>query len=187
MPYPADHKARTRTRIIGAAARLFREQGYRATSVQRLMTAAGLTHGGFYAHFADKTALLADVLDHAFAQARANLLHRGLDDLRGPAWITRAGRRYLSRAHRDAPLEGCAIPALAAEVAREDPAARAAFSRALDETLRGITERLDGDRPAAIRLLATWSGALAMARAVDDALADEILAACRPADDRPSP
>jgi TetR/AcrR family transcriptional repressor of nem operon len=183
MPYPADHKLKTHDRIIEQAARLFRAQGYAATSVERLMAAAGLTHGGFYAHFQGKTELFKAALHHAFAQSRGYLLGHGLEDLKGDGWVRRAGRRYLSRSHRDAPVEGCAIPTLSAEVARADDRVRSAFGEALDETLAALAERLDGDRAAAIRLLATWAGAMSMARAVNGPLAEEILAACRPAAD----
>lgn len=181
MPYPPDHKPRTRRSIVQAAAALFGERGYRQTSVQRVMQAAGLTHGGFYAHFRDKADLFAAALEEAFEQARDKLLARGLEDLRGPEWVQRASRRYLSLRHRAAPAEGCAIPSLAAEATRESESVQAAFEAGLESMIDGMTERLDGDRAQALRLLALWSGALGMSRAVGDELAQEILQAARDA------
>lgn len=179
MPYAPDHKPRVRRTIVHAAAALFGERGYRQTSVQRVMRAAGLTHGGFYAHFRDKADLFAAALDEAFAQAREKLLAMGLEDLHGPAWIERASKRYLSMRHRDGPAEGCAVPSLAAEATRESEAVRAAFEAGLESMIAGMTERLDGDRAQAWRLMAMWSGALSMSRAVSEPLAQEILAAAR--------
>lgn len=210
MPYPADHKPRVRRKIVRAAAALFGEHGFRATSVQRVMRTVGLTHGGFYAHFKDKSALFAAALEAAFDDARANLLSRGLDDVRGVEWLMRAQRRYLTMAHRASPANGCAIPSLAAEAAQADPSVRAAFEAGMQSVIAAMSERLAADgqldatqaRAEAIRRLALWSGALSMARAADEEFAAEILEAARaaappqreaadrvggPADDLPSP
>jgi len=181
---PSQQKERSHARIVRAASRLFRKQGYRGTSVDTLMQGAGLTRGGFYAHFESKSALLRTALGDAFAEARANLFERGLDGLRGDAWLARAAARYLTLAHREQPERGCAIPTLAAEVAREDDETRRAFEREVGSLLAVFVTRLGGDpaeaRVRAIRHLAGWVGALSLARAVhDDELAREILDACR--------
>jgi len=165
---------------VKAAARLYRERGGEGVSVDEIMGAAGLTRGGFYAHFADKNDLLAEALLEAFEQSRANLVGKD-PKLRGRKWLERAVHVYFSKKHVDGPGEGCAVPALAGEVARGDAKLRAAFTRGLGEVLDGMTEQL-GDRERATATLATMIGAIALARATDDdRLREAILRASRAA------
>jgi TetR/AcrR family transcriptional repressor of nem operon len=183
MPYPPEHKARTHAKIVQAASNLFRRDGYQATGLDALMAAAGLTRGGFYAHFRDKAHLLLEALDAAFVQSRENLFARGHEALTGRDWERAASRRYLSQEHRRSSGDGCALPALGAEVARAPKKVQASFRARLEELLNGMAHRLGGGakgRQAAIRLLSGWVGALLLSRAVgDSALGDEILAAAR--------
>jgi len=177
-----EKKQRTHEKILDVAARLFRERGVEGASVDDVMANAGLTRGGFYAHFRDKSALLGAAIEVAFVEARRNLL--GGDESRGAAWLERATGRYLNRRHLESPGFGCAIPALGGEVARSERSVRSSFTRNLSVLLGEMTERLDGSQSAArkraIATMATWVGAMTMARAVNDpALADEILATCR--------
>ncbi len=184
MTARSDQKERTRGRILSAAARRFREKGYRASGVDELMKAAGLTAGGFYAHFPTKRALLAETLGLSLDQVRTQLL-AGLDDLRGASFLRAVVGRYLSRTHRDDPAGGCALPALAAEIAREGPRPR----KALQQYLQRLAAELAPRTPPAPglapedRVLATvalLAGALALARAVHDRdLSDRILRAAR--------
>ena len=102
-------RTQTKRRVVGEAARLFREGGLEGTGIDAVMRAAQLTHGGFYAHFRGKEALAADAISAAFDQACKNLF--GFDG-NGPAWRERAGKRYLSRSHVESPGEGCALPTL---------------------------------------------------------------------------
>lgn len=167
-----------------AAARSFRSRGYRAAGVDQVMDAAGLTAGGFYAHFKSKEALLAETLGLSLEQARAQLFS-GLDDLDGVDWLRAVVGRYLSRSHRDHPDSGCSLPALAGEIAREGRAPR----QALQDYLQQLVADLAPRAPAAPglepedRVLATvalLSGALMLARAVpDEQLSDRILRAAR--------
>jgi TetR/AcrR family transcriptional repressor of nem operon len=148
------------------------------------MKGAGLTAGGFYAHFDSKEALLAETLAAGSPQT-AQRLSAGLDDVDGVAWMREVVRRYLNRTHRDGVAEGCALPALAADVARQGSRARSAF----EGYLQGIVDTLKGKAPSAPgldpedRILATialFAGGLMLARAVrDEALSDRILRACR--------
>ncbi len=184
MRYSLDHKARTRQKILGAAARRFRTKGFRAAGVDEVMKAAGLTAGAFYGHFASKDALLAEALRASFHETRARLL-AGLEALEGVPWLCAVVGRYLSRAHRDDPASGCALPALAAEVGR----ARGRPREAIESYVRQLVAELAPRAPAAPglspedRVLATvalLSGALALARAVEDPeLSDRILRAAR--------
>lgn len=184
MRYPPQQKRETRQRILEAAGRRFREKGFVAAGVDEVMRAAGLTAGGFYAHFASKRALLQEVLGRSLEATRTRLLG-GLEHLEGPAWIREVARRYLSRLHRDAVGDGCALPALTAEVSRQPAEVRAAFDEFLQEMLGELEAKMPASpdlsaRDRTLGLLALFVGGLALARAVDDrTLSDRILLACR--------
>ena len=184
MRYPAGHKQQTHRQILAAAGARFRAQGYAAVGVDEVMRAAGLTPGGFYAHFRSKRALLAEALGASFVRTREGLV-AGLDGLTGPPMLRAVAARYLSRAHRDAPEGGCPLPALAAEVARSGAASRRALQRHLEELVAGLAPRTPAapGLPPEDRVLATaalFAGALQLARAVPDAaLSDRILRAAR--------
>jgi TetR/AcrR family transcriptional repressor of nem operon len=109
-----EEKERSRERILAAAGRLFRERGIEGASVGDIMGAAGMTHGGFYRHFASKEDLLAAALAKAFAA-----FARPLSEAPSGETAQAFRARYLSQAHRAAPGEGCPAAALGADVARE--------------------------------------------------------------------
>jgi TetR/AcrR family transcriptional repressor of nem operon len=180
MPYSPEHKHRTHVRILTAASKSFRAHGALGTGIDVLMADAGLTRGGFYAHFASKSALFAEVLGHAFDEARQMMLASGLEARAGRDWILGASRRYLTSRHRDMPDQGCAIPSLGAEVARASDEVRETFGRELAALIAAFAERGDFDVAEATAMLATCVGAMTMARAVKDpAQSDAILNACR--------
>jgi TetR/AcrR family transcriptional regulator, transcriptional repressor for nem operon len=140
MPLSKEHKARTRERIVGAAGAVFRRQGYAAAKIDEVMAEAGLTRGGFYAHFADKAALFAEVLatDHGLLRQLAR--RDGADAV---AWRRQTGQifaDYLAPAHLGVVAAGCSFAALTGEVKRSGDAAhdgyRAAWRRAVGELLR---------------------------------------------------
>jgi TetR/AcrR family transcriptional regulator, transcriptional repressor for nem operon len=182
--YAADQKQRTRGRILDAAARRFREKGFGGAGVDDVMESAGLTAGAFYGHFDSKEALLAEALA-AGAPRTVERLVGGLETLDGVAWLREVARRYLSRSHRNDVAEGCALPALTAEVARRGPRARAAFEDYVREIVRSLTGRAPGAPGLSPedRMLATvalFAGGLMLARAVrGEGLSDRILRACR--------
>jgi TetR/AcrR family transcriptional repressor of nem operon len=164
--------AETRKRIVRAAASKFREQGIGATGLADLMKAAGLTHGGFYKHFASKDQLVAEAvaaaLDTLLAQMAAHPTTRG------------AVAAYLSTGHRDDPASGCPLAALGSELARSDKQARevatAGFVRLVD-ILAGKARTAEARRRALVAA-ATMIGALALSRVVTDSeLSAEILRA----------
>ena len=182
QPDVGTRSERSHERILGVAARLFRERGALETSVDDVMNAAGLTRGGFYAHFRDKSALVAEALDAAFAQVKSK--HFADATLRGRAWLERSTEMYISLDLGENPGAGCAVPALGAEVARCDTTVREVFTKNLREILGEIAHRLAArDGPARRRAIVTLAisvGAVTMARAVTDRkLAKEILQACR--------
>lgn len=189
MRYSSNHKAETRQRIIGEAARRFRKHGIEGTGLVPLMKALGLTHGGFYAHFESKDALVQASLEAAAEQT----LERWQAPLAAPtdavpaptgdASVRAVIDDYLSAHHRDEPGEGCPLPTLAAELGvRGQPSATA---DAMIEHMTALLAdcRLEaGPGDGGIVALAAMVGALTLARAVSDRTAsDDILAAVRAA------
>lgn len=183
MRYPADHKTRTRARIVEAARRAFLERGLDGIGVDAIMKEAGLTPGGFYSHFASKDELFALALDAAFESSMEFFLH-DLDGLDGPTLIDTLSRRYLSRHHRDHPGEGCPMAPLADDAARV-PVAQDVFVDRIRQLLATMTPALPpaDDRSSheqALALIALFAGGLALARATSGtSLSNQILLACR--------
>src|SRR5882672_11192051 len=116
-------KRRTHDRIIASAGRIARKNGLAAASVSRVMRGAGLTIGGFYAHFRSKRAMDAEVV-------QATL---------GDSSIPWSVDRYLTAAHRDNPGHGCAFPAMLSELARADEPTRMAMARAIGARARELS------------------------------------------------
>lgn len=187
MPYTKEHKQRTRGRILREAARAFREEGIGGVAIPAVMGRAGLTHGGFYAHFASKDALVASACDEGFAEAGLELLDRVAASAPGDE-LRQIIRAYLSRAHRDDPSSGCMLPSLTPEVSRASAEVRAGFTKAVLAYAHKLAAYLPASagqtaeerETAALTLLAGMAGTLQLARAVDDrALSDRILLAAR--------
>src|SRR5271168_985160 len=166
-----EEAAETRKSIVRAAAREFRERGIVATGLADLMKAAGLTHGGFYRHFASK--------DQLVAEATVAAMDSILEELAAHPTVNSAVAGYLSTRHRDNPASGCPLAALGGELARSDKNARAAatagFVRLVDILLAGKAHTADARRQALVAAVA-MIGAVTMSRVVSDsALSDEIL------------
>lgn len=173
MRYPRAHKEATRRRILEAASQAFRERGVAETGVDEVMRRAGLTHGGFYAHFADKTELLAEACAAAFDAAVTNL------DRIGAAPSPGARARllidsYLGARHRDNRGSGCLVVAVGADMARLDGAARTGYARGFAQHIDRLAEalRLEADpqrnRERVTHLMSSLVGALLFARAIAD-------------------
>jgi TetR/AcrR family transcriptional repressor of nem operon len=180
--------AQHRQDIIIAAARLFRERGLDGVSVPELMEAVGLTHGGFYRHFASKDELVSLALDESFDQAK-RLGEKTLADQDDDAAAARRAYidAYLSPSHRANRGASCPNAALCGDIGRterKNPLHRS-YARNLDESLTQLAEMMpDKDsgkaRQSAIAMLSTLVGALVMARASQgDPLSDEILTAAK--------
>jgi TetR/AcrR family transcriptional repressor of nem operon len=162
-----EETAKTRVRIVAAAAEMFRARGIEATSVADVMSAVGLTVGGFYRHFASKEALVTEAIEHASHEVAGH----GLDT-------------YLSEAHRRHPGRGCPVAALCSEVAHASKATKAAFTGALEGLLTSVGAAMPSGSPSDRRKVlfsaSAAVGALVLARATgDESLAGEILAAAR--------
>ncbi len=183
MRYDPEHKAETRARIVQSAARAIRLKGSDQVGVADVMRSVGLTHGGFYAHFASKDALIAEAVDAMFADAH---LRSGMDVFLAddPADLRAAFRgylaAYLSPEHRDRPDRGCPLPALSADVARGGGPAQARFA----EGLAGLTARIEAiltrlgiaDPPTeAVAVVAQMAGAVGLARAIGDGPASDAI------------
>jgi TetR/AcrR family transcriptional repressor of nem operon len=167
------HKERTRARILDEAAQAMREHGHAGIGVASLMKRAGLTHGGFYAHFSDRNDLVAAAIDRMFEDS-ASMLARHLeqDDARGG--LASLIDYYLSDSHRERVAKGCPIAALGSEAGRLPSAARERFEAGLERFQAAISKALrnlgfsDPDEQAS-STVAEMVGALMLARATRDA------------------
>ena len=179
MRYGKDHKQATRQRILEAAGRRFKQDGIDGAGVAAVMSDAGLTNGAFYAHFASKEDLVANVLADQLRVQRQNFDSQpGLE-----AFI----RAYLSPDHRDHCADGCPSAALLDEIVRRPAATRQVFTDELLTTADDIAARLDRAdaeeaRTDALTILGLMIGTLQLARALTDRdLSDQILARSREA------
>lgn len=165
-------KELTHERIVEVAARAIRRSGYGGTGVADIMKEAGLTHGGFYAHFASREALLAEAADRAGAEAVAAATH--ITDAAPPAEALSALlRSYLSKGHLEGAEMGCPIAALGSEMPRQAPEVRRVATRRIKEMIDVVARQLPdwgqpGSHEQALVTVATMVGALVLARAVDD-------------------
>jgi TetR/AcrR family transcriptional regulator, transcriptional repressor for nem operon len=165
MGHSQAEKAQNRERILAEAARQVRRDGLESVSVGALMKSVGLTHGGFYGHFESRSALLAEALERALVEGQAKVADAEADRSRGFAAIVRG---YLSRTHRDARDSGCAMAALACDVARADVASREVMSEHVEAFVETLAEALDGDEERAMVAVSAMIGALALSRVATD-------------------
>jgi TetR/AcrR family transcriptional repressor of nem operon len=165
-------KEATHDRIVEAAARAIRRSGYSGAGVADVMKDAGLTHGGFYAHFESREAMLAEAADRAGAESVATL--ERIAAAAPPEKALQALiRAYLSKEHLMGAESGCPIAALGSEVPRQAPEVRRAATRRIKEAIDLVARQLpDWGKPEAheqaLATLSTMVGALVLARAVDD-------------------
>ncbi|MBV8759006.1 MAG: TetR/AcrR family transcriptional regulator [Deltaproteobacteria bacterium] len=182
--YPSDRKQQTRETVLRHAANQLRAHGPEGVSVAAVMKDAGLTHGGFYAHFSSKDAMVAAAIEYMFGNVRDRWAHETLD-LDPATGLARYVDWYLSAAHRDAPATGCPVAALAADMPRMSAKCRAAFAagaQKMTAMFAQALERLGHRDPAAAAssLAAELVGAVSIARlATEPQRADAILAASR--------
>lgn len=165
-------KEATHERIVEAAARAIRRSGYDGVAVADIMKAAGLTHGGFYAHFASREAMIAEAADRAGAEAIATSARIAASSPSADA-LRSLLQAYLSKEHvRDAE-NGCPVVALGSEMPRQAPAVRRAATRRIKEMIDLVARQSPdwgqpGAHDRALLTVATMVGALLLARAVDD-------------------
>ena len=166
--YERGHRERMRETIVSSASRILRDKGFTEASVPQVMKAVGLTHGGFYAHFSDKNALLTAAVDEAFVQSPKNFA--ALADMANmSADAGLIAKHYLSDSRVADVASGCPAAALMGEVRRQDADVLAAFQAGSEQTMqalataKGLSEP-DGDHAWAA--LAMLVGGLAMMRAM---------------------
>jgi TetR/AcrR family transcriptional repressor of nem operon len=186
MRYSKEHKLETHARIVKKASVRLREKGAHGIGVADLMKDAGLTHGGFYAHFDSREALVVEAFGYAMDRSIERwrqLAGQAVPQDRLAAIV----EAYLSPQHRDNPGHGCAVPALGAEIARESPKTRKAFAAKLDQMITMMAEQFTAEagksaRQQAMAAMATMMGALVMARVAGSGeLSEELLSAGRDA------
>jgi TetR/AcrR family transcriptional regulator, transcriptional repressor for nem operon len=181
MRYSVEHKHETRARILEAASRLFREEGFGGSGIGPLTKAAGVTNGAFYGHFKSKGEAFRNVVLAGLEQLR--LAVASLRDAQGASWRREFVDFYLGPRRTCALGESCALPSLSPEVMRADDETRSAYEaelmRIVKEVSAGLADlpTVDGEDAdeRAIAFLAMLSGGVTLARAVrDPALAERI-------------
>ncbi|MGW3029125.1 TetR/AcrR family transcriptional regulator [Streptomyces sp. NPDC001221] len=178
MGHSQAEKAATRERVLGIASRKVRQDGMANPGVAEIMREAGLTHGGFYKHFASRDELIAQAAAAALAEEPETTQGRGDRDKQDEQdRHTRVIDAYLSKEHRDSPATGCALVTLGAAAGRGDQPLKEAY----EKRVRAYLDRFGGNdseesRAEAMLTLSALVGATLISRAVADApLSDELL------------
>lgn len=171
-------------RIVEAASKAIRRNGYGGVAVADVMREAGLTHGGFYAHFESRDGMLEEAAASAASSTLEALKGVATSASRDEAFSAIA-KSYLSAAHRDNPEVGCPLAALGSETPRQSAAVRRAATRQVKELLDLLSRhsserRSSGLQERSMAALATMVGTLVLSRLVDepqlsDALRDAAL------------
>jgi TetR/AcrR family transcriptional repressor of nem operon len=178
MRYDKNRKQATRQRILEAAGRRFKQDGIDGAGVAAVMSDAGLTNGAFYAHFASKEDLVANVLADQLRAQRQSIDAQPPDRRGLEAFI----RSYLSPQHRDQYADGCPSAALLDEIARRPNATKQVFTDELMGIINNIASRLnptdaEAAQTDALTLFGLMLGTLQLARALTDRdLSDQLLA-----------
>ena len=171
MRYSAEHKQQTRSRILGAAGRMFRAEGYGGSGIDGLTKAAGVTNGAFYGHFKTKGEAFREAVLAGLEELRMGIAH--FQATKGTDWLKNFVAFYMGPKRTCDLGETCALPTLSPEVVRADDETRAAYEtelrRVVAEMAAGLSEASEGEgEDEAIALLALLSGGLTIARAVPD-------------------
>ena len=164
-------KELTHERIVETAARAIRRAGFHGVGVADIMKEAGLTHGGFYAHFASRDALLAEALERAGSESAARLARStGAQPAQAESPLHALVESYLSDAHLAGTERGCPVAALVGEMPRQAPAVREAAAASVRGLLAAVQRALPEGAPAgsAEAVASQLVGALQLARALGD-------------------
>ena len=179
MRYDDNHKERTRARVLAEAAAAIRSKGAERVGVAEVMAGAGLTHGGFYAHFKSKDDLVAQAITHMFDAMHSRFL--SLTEGREPAAaIASYVDAYLTPAHRLDRANGCPVAILSGDLPNLSDRARERFADGIERsvaTLAKLAKKLGAKDAEALAwsAIAEMAGALALSRTVSDARAAGIL------------
>ncbi len=175
MSQISDKKAQTRRRVLNEAAAAIRAVGPEGIGVATLMAKAGLTHGGFYAHFKSKDDLVAQAISQMFEDSYELFLKRTANAEPKEALVNYINM-YVSARHRDDPERGCPLPSLSGDLARMPVAARERFAAGLQRltgAIGGLLGKLGHASPdrLADSVVAEMVGAVALSRAISDGAA----------------
>ena len=182
--------AETRCRIVECATSAIRQNGIEGTSLNELMAAAGLTHGGFYRHFDSKDQLVAEACERGFeamveSVREACVLAPASSCEGGSGSLAAIADAFLSTDHRDDRMAGCPFTSIGSELARADPATRRAATEGFQRTIELLARQFQATSPEAARsqavpALSAMVGGITLSRIVDDAtLSDTILSDVR--------
>lgn len=182
MQKAPSRKELSHARIVDVASRAIRRTGYHGVGVADIMKEAGLTHGGFYAHFASRDAMLVEAMQHA-GQSNLASLAQGMEHRlrKGGSRLRALVETYLHDTHIDRTEDGCIVAALASEMTREDDAVREEARRRIAAMVALVQSALpeDADLAQAQLVTATMVGALQMARTLGGKAGRSILAQTR--------
>jgi TetR/AcrR family transcriptional repressor of nem operon len=192
MRVSKEQQGKNRARIVSAAARLMRKRGIAGIGIDAVAKAAGVTHGAIYSHFATKDDLAAAAITHALATSKRqwheHAAHAGAEE--SPEYFGDLVRQYVSRSHRDAPGEGCAVAAMGSDATRHGAKVRRAFSQHIESMIADFAvlaatkhdpaQTAEKAKDDAIAALALMVGSIVLARATGDReLSDRILLTVR--------
>ncbi len=170
MPSPSpSRREATHERILEAAARGVRRHGYAGVGVADVMKQAGLTHGGFYAHFESRDAMLAEAVDRAGRDTSAGLTKRiAARRSEGVSALRALVEFYLSEAHLAGTEFGCVVAALASEMPRQSAAVQAVSAARVRGLVALVRRALPADaaKDQAMAIAGTMVGSLQLARAL---------------------
>ncbi|MFC7516003.1 TetR/AcrR family transcriptional regulator [Herbaspirillum sp. GCM10030257] len=165
MRYKPGHKEEKRRELLKISGGLVKKSGFAATGVDALMQAAGVTSGAFYSHFSSKTDLFKALIENELLASRE--MWAGNPHETAEEWIGFELDRYLNLAHVKHPEAGCALPSLAAEIARADASVREIYEKELLKGQQILAQRLGSDDHA-WAFICQLVGAILVARAMPD-------------------
>jgi TetR/AcrR family transcriptional regulator, transcriptional repressor for nem operon len=179
MPYSPEHRVKRRAEIVSSARRLFNRNGFDNVSVKQIMAGAGLTHGGFYSYFKDKSDLYSEVLSCFFTDPNWQNRWQGIEvDLTSTDAGPQIVRAYLSRQHFDDVENSCPMVALPSDVSRAGKSAKRAFNNVFQAMVAALQSNIPKGRnsqSAAHAIAALCVGGMVVARAIEDGKAADKL------------
>jgi TetR/AcrR family transcriptional regulator, transcriptional repressor for nem operon len=176
MRYSAEHKQETKAKVVAAAGRVFRKEGYGGAGIDALTKAAGVTNGAFYGHFRSKSEAFRTAVLSGLEELRQGVAALKASEPKG--WLTTFVGFYIGYKRTCDLGESCALPSLSPDVMRADDDTRAAYTAELKRLIEEVAGGLSGQGDQGVRdtsredqaivLLAMLSGGVTLARAVSD-------------------
>lgn len=169
--YATNQKAETHAKIINAAGKLFRKNGFHMSGVDRVMKEVGLTSGGFYAHFKSKDALLVETVQDILSESREKVYFDGIEHLDSMEWITEVVNRLISEKHNLNYEGGCPLTALVGDIGRGSDEVKALFGEESKRSMTLLMKKMPGKddkekKKNAVFFMVVLIGAINIARAL---------------------